>query len=160
MHIRLMTHADLEGASQVHRTAFVRQKQSFEWLECNLNAAPRFINIVAEEHGEILGYIIWMQKSGFRPEAVLELEQLAVAEHAQGKGIGKRLITQSLPIVKQQLANNGSTLKHVLVTTRADNFAQQLYKQTLDAEIETTISNLYSADEVLMIARNVGERIC
>ncbi|MEF1228663.1 N-acetyltransferase, partial [Vibrio fortis] len=38
-------------------------------------------------------------------------------------------------------------------------FAQQLYKSTLGAEVETTISNLYSADEVLMIARNVGQRI-
>ncbi len=61
--------------------------------------------------------------------------------------------------MKQKLAEQGSTLKHVLVTTRADNFAQKLSQSTLGAEVETTISNLYSVDEVLMIARNVGERI-
>ncbi|CAH6831302.1 hypothetical protein VCHA56P521_160050 [Vibrio chagasii] len=89
----------------------------------------------------------------------MELEQLAVLPSAQGQGLGKKLILDSLRQVKQKLSEQGSTLKHVLVTTRADNFAQKLYQSTLGAEVETTISNLYSADEVLMIARNVGERI-
>ncbi|MEZ8119075.1 GNAT family N-acetyltransferase [Vibrio splendidus] len=154
-----MTEADLDGAALVHQATFVRQHNSKTWLQCNLNAAPRFLNFVAESEGEVVGYIIWVQKSGFRREAVLELEQLAVLPSAQGQGLGKTLILDSLSQVKQYLADQGSMLKHVLVTTRADNFAQKLYQSTLGAEIETTISNLYSADEVLMIARNVGERI-
>ncbi|CAH7076734.1 N-acetyltransferase [Vibrio chagasii] len=157
--VRFMTEADLDGAALVHQATFVRQQKSKKWLQCNLSAAPRFLNFVAESDGEIVGYIIWVQKSGFRPEAVLELEQLAVLPSAQGQGLGKKLILDSLRQVKQKLSEQGSTLKHVLVTTRADNFAQKLYQSTLGAEVETTISNLYSADEVLMIARNVGERI-
>ena len=157
--VRFMTEADLDGAALVHQSTFVRQKNSRDWLQCNLSASPRFLNFVVESKGEVVGYIIWVQKSGFRPEAVLELEQLAVLPSAQGKGLGKNLILDSLPQVKHKLAEQGSTLKHVLVTTRADNFAQKLYQSTLGAEVETTISNLYSADEVLMIARNVGERI-
>ncbi len=157
--VRFMAKADLDGAVLVHQATFVRQQNSKDWLQCNLSASPRFLNFVAESEGEIVGYIIWVQKSGFRSEAVLELEQLAVLPSAQGKGLGKKLILDSLPQVKQKLAEQGSTLKHVLVTTRADNFAQKLYQSTLGAEVETTISNLYSADEVLMIARNVGERI-
>ncbi len=157
--VRFMTKVDLDGSALVHQATFVRQKNPRDWLQCNLNASPRFLNLVAESEGEVVGYIIWVQKSGFRPEAVLELEQLAVLPTAQGQGLGKQLILDSLPQVKQKLAEQGSTLKHVLVTTRADNFAQKLYQSTLGAEIETTISNLYSADEVLMIARNVGERI-
>lgn len=157
--VRFMTEADLDEAALVHQSAIIRQKNSRDWLQCNLNASPRFLNFIAESDGEIVGYIIWVQKSGFRPEAVLELEQLAVLPSAQGKGLGQKLILDSLPQVKQKLAEQGSTLKHVLVTTRADNFAQKLYQSTLGAEVETTISNLYSADEVLMIARNVGERI-
>ena len=156
MKIRLMEEEDLEGASIVHKQAFRRQNNSYEWLQCNFNASPRFLNFVAVSEGEIVGYIIWVQKSGFRPDSVLELEQLAVDLYLQGQGIGRSLIYQSLPLVKAQLALQGSKLKHILVSTRADNFAQQLYKSTLGAEIETTISNLYSADEVLMIARNVS----
>ncbi len=159
MNVRLMQSADLDGAARVHQQAFVRQTKSKEWLQCNLMASPRFINFVLELDGEVHGYIVWAQKSGFRPEAVLELEQLAVSSEQQGKGLGRTLILDSLKVVKEVLAEQGSTLKHVLVTTRADNFAQQLYKSTLGAEVETTISNLYSADEVLMIARNVGQRI-
>jgi len=151
-----MDFTDLESAAQVHKLSFPRQKHSLQWLQCNLNAAPRFLNFVAVVNGEVVGYIVWSQKSGFRPEAVVELEQLAVSPNAQGQGIGRQLIKETLSLVKEHLIKNGSTLKHILVTTRADNFAQQLYKETLGAEVETTISNLYSADEVLMIARNVG----
>ena len=151
-----MEKADLEGSASIHKLTFVRQNNSYQWMQCNLNAFPRFLNFVAEKNGEIVGYIIWVQKSGFRPEVILELEQLAVSPRFQGQGIGRKLINESLPLVKNQLALNGSTLKHICVTTRADNFAQALYKKTLGAEIETTIKNLYSGDEVLMIARNVS----
>lgn len=163
MIVRLMQESDLPKAALVHQSAFVRQRHSLEWLQCNFNAFPRYLIYVAEieeqEKSTIAGYIIWVQKSGFRPEAVLELEQLAVLPEYQGKGFGKALIVESLPLVKQQLAQQDSVLKHVMVTTRADNFAQQLYRDTLGAQVESTISNLYSADEVLMIARNVGDRI-
>lgn len=150
-----MKQADLTKAAVVHQLAFVRQRHSLEWLECSFNAFPRYMMFVAEIENKVVGYIIWAQKSGFRPEAVIELEQLAVSPDYQGKGIGRRLITDSLPLMKQQLAEKQSVLKHILVTTRADNHAQELYKSTLGAEVEATISNLYSADEVLMIARNI-----
>ena len=110
---------------------------------------------VAIKNETIAGYIVWSQKSGFRPEDVVELEQIAVLHSLQGKGIGKILIEQSLHQVRERLYENGSALKHVIVTTRADNHAQTLYKQVLGAEVEATITNLYSADEVIMVARNV-----
>ncbi|MDA0150679.1 GNAT family N-acetyltransferase [Vibrio sp. LaRot3] len=153
-----MAEKDLPSAALVHKSAFVRQNYSNEWLECNFNAFPRYLIYVADIENEIVGYIIWAQKSGFRPEAVLELEQLAVMPNYQGNGIGRKLIVESLPQVRNQLALKHSVLKHVLITTRADNYAQELYKSTLGAEVETTISNLYSADEVLMISRNIGKQ--
>lgn len=100
------------------------------------------------------GYI-WNQKSGFRSEAVVELEQIAVLPSHHGKGIGSSLIEETLPLVKYQLTKQGSVLKHVTVTTRADNHAQKLYRDILGAEVEATIANLYSGDEVLMVARNI-----
>ncbi|WP_207890607.1 GNAT family N-acetyltransferase [Vibrio sinensis] len=151
-----MEQADLNAAAEVHKFAFVRQKQSYEWLVCNFNAFPRVLCFVAEDSSGVVGYIIWTQKSGFRPEVVMEIEQLAVSPEHQGKGVGRSLIVNSLPLVKMRLAENNSVLKHIFVTTRADNFAQELYKSTLGAEVEATITNLYSADEVLMIARNVS----
>lgn len=153
--IRPMLPVDLATAAEVHRLAFVRQKLSVEWLSATLNAYPRFLCYVADVPGKPAGYILWAQKSGFRDQAVLELDQIAVLPDLQGQGIGRALIHQSLPLVKAELAQQGSTLKHIIVNTRADNHAQQLYRDALGAEVVATISDLYSADEVFMVARDV-----
>ena len=64
------------------------------------------------------------------------------------------LISESLKMIKEELSQRDATIKHVLVSTRTDNEAQKLYKKVLNAQPEVVISNLFSADEVLMIARN------
>ena len=48
------------------------------------------------------------------------------------------------------------TLRELMKIRLMENFALQLYKETLHVEIETTIKNLYSDDEVLMFVRNVN----
>lgn len=153
--IRQMDSNDLERVSEVHAEAFPRQGNSREWIECNFRAYPRMQLFVAEAESTIKGYIHWTQRSGFRPQVVLELEQIAVRPEFQGQGIGTRLIEESLPMLRQQLGERRATIKHIVVTTRADNAAQRLYLKTLGAEVEGIISDLYSADEVFMVARNV-----
>ena len=153
--VRFMSHDDLTETSRVHAETFARQKMSREWLECNLNAFPRFMSFVIEVNNLIVGYITWSQKSGFRPQTVLELEQNAVLPAFQGGGMGEKLIRESLPFVRQQLIKQESNLKHIIITTRADNKAQRLYEKTLGAKVEATIRNLYSADEVFMVVRNL-----
>ena len=89
----------------------------------------------------------------------MELEQIAVLPKLQRKGIGRKLILESLGIVQRYLEDRQSSLKHCIVTTRSDNSAQNLYRTTLGAEVEATLCNLYSADELIMIARNVSGRL-
>jgi hypothetical protein len=60
--------------------------------------------------------------------------------------------------MKDELHGRGAILKHIMVTTRADNYAQRLYRQALGAEVECTLRDLYSADEVIMVARNVEKK--
>lgn len=153
--IRRMEERDIEGVAKVHADAFIRQLHSLEWISCNFKAYPRIKYFVAVSVGEIIGYIQWIEKSGFREEVVLELEQIAVASSRQGKGVASALITQSLPLIRDELTRRGARLKHILVTTRDDNPAKKLYAKTLKAIPEATIRNLFSADEVLMITRNV-----
>lgn len=150
-----MKESDLEKVSEVHARAFSRQRHSLEWLKCTLNAYPRSLCFVIELDKTIQGYIIWSQKSGFRPEAVLELEQVAIDPSFHNKGLGQHLISHSLSQVKETLSSFDSKVKHILVSTRADNHAQQIYRKVLGAEVEATISNLFSADEVYMVARDV-----
>jgi len=155
MNVRQMTALDIRLVAEVHRTVFSRQTMSRDWIQCNFNAYPRMQLFVAEEGGIIAGYILWTQKSGFRKTVVLELEQLAVAPDYQKKGIGKQLVVESIPFVRANLAERDAHLKHIIVTTRADNNAQEFYKKILRAETEATIVDLYSADEVFMIRRNI-----
>ncbi len=150
-----MQENDLDKVAIVHADAFQRQQLSKAWLSCTLKASPRTLCFVIEQTKQIEGYIVWAQKSGFRPEAVIELEQVAISPNQQNKGLGQYLIEQSLSQVKDQLSISGSSVKHVLVSTRADNHAQNIYRKVLGAEVEATISNLFSADEVYMVARNV-----
>jgi ribosomal protein S18 acetylase RimI-like enzyme len=86
---------------------------------------------------------------------VIELEQVAVSPGIRGRGVGRKLITYTLPDVASKLRRQGSVLKHILVTTRADNLAQRLYGDVLGAKVEATLANLYSADEVIMVARDI-----
>ncbi len=159
MKIREMTIHDIEAVADVHKDAFARQVMSHEWIQANFNAHPRMQFFVAQDGDNLIGFILWTQKSGFRKEVVLELEQIAVHPDLQGTGVGESLINKSLPTVKRQLAERGASLKHIIVTTRADNHAQKLYRKTLGAEVEATLTNLYSADEVFMVCRNIGERV-
>lgn len=149
--IRAMTAADLDYAARIHETAFPRQSHSLEWVQCNFQAYPRMQYYVAEFNSQLLGFIHWTQKSGFRQEVVLELEQIAVHSDYQAKGIGQLLIKQSVAQLKRHLAERNAVIKRFLVSTRTDNSAQKLYRKTLNAKQEAIISNLYSADEVFMV---------
>jgi len=152
--VRTLTESDLSDVAEVHARAFPRQGHSRSWIESNARGYPRMRYFVATKDNRICGYILWAEKSGFRDEVVLELEQIGVLPSHQGRGIGKALILNSLPEVANQLSERGARLKAVVVTTRADNSAQGLYRKTLGAQVEAVIPNLYSADEVIMIARN------
>ena len=157
MNVRKMTTHDIHPVAEVHKATFVRQTMSRDWIQCNFNAYPRMQLFAAEEDDAIVGYIHWTQRSGFRTNVALELEQIAVHPDFQNRGIGRRLITESLTLVRAQLAHRGATLKHIIVTTRVDNYAQKLYEKTLSVETEATIKDLYSADEVFMIRRNIDQ---
>jgi predicted N-acetyltransferase YhbS len=107
MKIGLMKETDLTSAALAHKEAFPRQQLSYQWLQCNLKAFPRFLSFVAEDNDSVVAYIVWAQKSGFRQEVVLELEQIAVSPRCHGMGIGRELIKGSLLLVREQLSQRG-----------------------------------------------------
>lgn len=153
MKVRAFGEADLDAVAALHAEAFPRQGHSREWIAASARAYPRTRLYVAEMT-DVCGYIAWTEKSGFRAEAVLELEQIAVAEAHRNRGIGAALIGQSLRFVAAELATREARIKAVMVSTRADNAAQRLYRKALGAEVAATLPSLYSADEVIMIARH------
>jgi ribosomal protein S18 acetylase RimI-like enzyme len=150
---REMSASDIPSVATIHQESFRRQNNSTQWITCNYNAQPRTLMYVAELNSKIIGYIQWLQKSGFRSESVIELEQIAVLEEYRSKNIGKNLITESLDFVKKYLSNNGSMLKGIIVTTRTDNHAKKIYESTLGVKEEFIIKDLYSADESVLIVK-------
>lgn len=151
--IRTMQDSDAIGAAHVHELAFPRQTQSLEWVRCNLAARPKCLAYVCETNAEILAYAFWTQRSGFRPSAVLELEQIAVRPDRQRQGIATRLVRESLELARAALASRGARVKAITISTRTDNDALRLYERALGAKHVATIPDLYSGDEAILVAR-------
>lgn len=153
---RPATMADLEDIAAIHGEAFPRQRDSQAWVRATLSATPRVLSFVLVFDGIVAGYIFWAQKSGIRPSAVLELDQMAVLPLFRRKGNGERLIKESLALVVTELKANGQSLKAVLVSTRHDNDANRLYAKALGARTVASIEGLYSATEVFMLAEDLN----
>ena len=154
--IRRMKETDIDDMTKVYLDSFkgMRDPESVEkWIRCNFSAYPRMQYFVAEIDGRVVGYILWVEKGGFRKEAVLELEQIGVLRDYRGQGIGSKLIIKSLEEMKKYLMGRGSKLKLVEVTTGTSNQAQKLYIKTLNAKPECLIKDLFRGDELIMIAR-------
>src|SRR5512143_1590197 len=106
--VREYRSCDLFQVAKIHAEAFPRQGRSEEWVRCNARAFPRMRYYVAEASGEIVGYILWVEKSGFRESVVLELEQIAVRSQFRRQGIGAALIELSLDEVSSRIARRGA----------------------------------------------------
>ncbi len=128
-------------------------KNARKWINSNFNAYPRMQYFVAKSGKNILGYILWIEKGGFRKQAVFELEQIAVKKEFQSKGIGKKLINESFSKIKKYLKKQKRSLKLVQISTGTENIAQRFYEKTLKAKPECKIKDFYRSDEVIMIAR-------
>lgn len=154
--IKRMDSRHMEEVALIGTKCFSGLKEywkALKWIECNFRAFPRMQYFIAEYKGRVIGYILWVEKGGFRDEAVLELEQLAVLPDFRGNGTGTKLIRESFEMMRMYLRERGSVLKLVEVTTATDNKAQSLYNKTLGAVQECVIKDLYRGDEAIMVAR-------
>lgn len=147
---------DIKGIAKIASENFsgLREKKyAIKWISCNFASFPRTQYFIAKINNEIAGYVLWLEKGGFREEAVFELEQIAVSKEFHGQGVGTELILKSVSEIKKYLKKRKARLKAIEVTTGAENKAQNLYKKTLGAEPECIIKNLFRGDEVIMMAR-------
>jgi ribosomal protein S18 acetylase RimI-like enzyme len=152
-----MKEADILGAAEVHRRAFPRQTFSEEWVRCNLAAFPMTFCYVAEAKGKIIGLVIYVQKSGFRQEAIVEIEQCCVDPDFQGNNIGKSFAKETIPMVASEIAKRGAKLKTILANTRENNYPVISILENLGAKAIASISEMFTAAEVYYVIRDVDK---
>ncbi|MEM0365028.1 MAG: GNAT family N-acetyltransferase [Candidatus Nitrosocaldus sp.] len=155
--IRAMVEQDIPSVARIYLENFKGMKSYDDvvrWMVMKHRSKPvcmYYIAMLGEEH---VGYILWTEHGGFRSNAVLELEQIAVAKRYQGRGIGGMLVVESLKDVCRYLHERGSELKLVIVTTSNSNTnAKRFYGKVLNAKEEAVLHDIYGSDELIMVAR-------
>ncbi len=104
--IREEAPADVEAVRGVLRAAFAREAES-RLVERLHAAAKATISLVAEEHGRILGYVLFSPVSidtGKTQQPAFALAPLAVTPAFQRLGIGSALVSAGLARLCEQRA--------------------------------------------------------
>lgn len=159
IYVKPMEQNDIDDVVRIYLSSFKGMRSEDlvkRWFECNMRAYPRMQYFVALYRGRVIGYILWVEKGGFREESVWELEQIAVDPEFRRLGVGRRLIEDSLGYLKIYLDERQprSRLKLILVSSSSSNeAARRLYENVLGAREEAVIRDLYRGDEIVYIAR-------
>ncbi len=155
MRVRVATGDDIQGIAGVYKKCFPSECLHFEWIQASFNAYPRNIYYVAEidkEDGstELVGYILWCCKNGFRKKVIVELEQIGVVTEHSGKGWGRQLIEQSKALFEEHIKAMGLHIGALFVTTREGNYAEKLYCSSMSVEPAAVIENYGSGNELIL----------
>ncbi len=122
--IRKAEEKDLRAIARISADSFAGNGHSidtaFQWVQCMHRAFPAYQYFVAEgeEDGakRIAGYIGWRIDGGFaRPEPVIELEQIAVAQEWQNQKIAQTLETESLELFLDWVRKNNPAMRGKIV---------------------------------------------
>ena len=150
MEIREADNSDIESIANIYKTCFPRERNHDLWIRSSLRAYPRGVYYVMTVDGDTCGYILWCVKNGFRPESIVELEQVAIHPDFAGRGLGRELIETSIDRFKGHVEALGHSIGAILVTTSDGNFAEGLYESTLGVSRSATIANYGSGTEVIL----------
>lgn len=156
LEVRPAGEQDLAGIAAVGAESFsgLRPLAAAErWVRTCWAARPRMRYWVATHEQELLAYILWLEKGGFRAEAVVELEQIAVRGAQRGRGVGGELIRRSLADLERAIEAEGRRVKVVEVTTGSEQGAVEFYRRVLGAEVVAKVPGLFRGDEYILIAR-------
>lgn len=108
------------GASELavsDESRFWGERRLGEWIEANQD-----INLVAEEGGEILGFILTQLH---RPSEVGYLSDVVVREEARGRGVGAALVEQAV----KRMTDMGLTYIYGLTQQTNEKIQNLLAKQ-------------------------------
>ncbi|MFT6987566.1 MAG: ribosomal protein S18 acetylase RimI-like enzyme [Psychromonas sp.] len=141
----------IPGIALIYKKCFPRESMHREWIASTYASFPRASYFIVEIEGEVVAYILWCFKNGFREQSILELEQIGVAPEFRGKGIAKDLIKKSFELISAEVSRLNLNIKSIIVTTREGNHAEAIYKSALGVERVALIKGYGSGDEVILL---------
>ena len=100
MNIRQARKTDIHQIAHIYSVCFPNERSHLEWITACFQSAPKGIYYVVEADSEIVGYILWCVKNGFREKTIVELEQVGVHPDFSGKGYGKHLVIDTFNLFK------------------------------------------------------------
>ena len=112
---------DLRRIAEIDAEVFLGDRGSpqtaEEWIRCWFRAFPLYQYFVIVADREVAGYAGWQIHGGFsRPEPVVEFEQIGVDPKFEGKGLGTKLMNESMHQVVSWLCQKNSRIEsHVTV---------------------------------------------
>lgn len=154
--IRRALQTDIATIAAINRQSFSGNKPAGvaeKWVESHFKQGDQYQYFVAEQNGQVVGYISWEIKGGFMREIpVLELEQLAVDVDSRGQGLGKALVRESIVEMKNWIKENQpkATKFRVVVWTKKDNIAAQRIYQGICNQGAKGEREIYGAEEVML----------
>jgi ribosomal protein S18 acetylase RimI-like enzyme len=150
MKTRNATAHDIDSIAQIYLHCFPNERNHSLWIKSSFNSFPRAVYYVIEHENVIAGYILWSVKNGFRDSTIIELEQVAVDPQHSGGGLGRSLIEGSFELFKAHVEDTGHGVGAVMVTTSEGNYAEKLYKSTLNVSRAALLKGYASGDEVIL----------
>lgn len=99
--VRRAKEEDLPAMARINAVVFMGNRDkpntALTEMSCWFRAFPLYQYFVVEFDGNVAGYISWLIWGGFlRTEPVIELEQIGVDSACQTKGLGHKLMDESL----------------------------------------------------------------
>ena len=150
MKVRIATESDLDHITQVYLACFPKERNHGLWIKSSFSSFPRAVYYVIEQDNLIVGYILWSVKNGFRDATIAELEQVAVDPQHSSGGLGRRLIEVSFTLFKEHVHDTGHRVGAVVVTTSEGNYAENLYKSTLNVSRAALVHGYGAGNEIIL----------
>ena len=156
MKIRKATEADIESIAAVYQACFPNELNHDLWIRASLSSYPKGVYYVVSIDDRICGYILWCVKNGFRDKTIVELEQIGIHPEFSGKGLGRKLIEDTVEKFREHVGALGHAVDAILVTTAKGNFAEKLYESTLGVSRAAELSNYGSGTELILYRQRVS----
>jgi len=143
--IRQMRKEEFEEVARIcHEEIY--DELSFEWIRDWLRSYghPYLQFFVAEKSGKLVGTIAWGVSDRYGDELMWELSFIAVKDDYKRKGIGRRLVVETLEMLKESWDEQGLKSAMMMVEAEKENReASKFYDAVLHPCQKVSVPNVW-----------------